>query len=987
VTEELSREQDMNTSQENTPSEHEEVEDLTLFANESFDTDDVDLFEFTGEDDSPLTRLKSILLSLDWEISDDILQELTDEIGNLQQMWQGDKVAKVYLQGLDKIGSYLRTEGAYAHPNAIKLLLTFFYNFEKIISSQAITGDTISSLLKADVRKFKILQYQINQRKGAPGTVAEGTTEIDQAEAGEQEEAPAVPLKECDDPLTCLKATILGLEWEVTDKGLDQFNSQIAEVRELLMGNKSAQILIQGLQALGGYITDERVKAHPEAFSLLHSFYDGLELLLRDDQIDEEEQQNILIDRVNRLNSLKSIIAASAEQVVEHNVADDIIDEVMTPVEEEEAPESDEELLVEDISEESDSGGELTFELPEEDTSEQEEPAVETVTRAAMETADTAYPNDVLDPSAIQPVDDKVADDFIEEELSIGTEITPALAGSEEETSEEEQLDGELEEELDLFFAGDGEDTFVLDDDQGEGEADSLEISFADDNVDAGLSEVAEESTESEDLFTAVDTEDEESTFTPALSGTDEDGGFDEDETVAALDGEPTAEIDDKLDAFFGAAEDSEVVSEETEFISEQEEELLVAPALADADDESGFDEDETIAALDGEPTAEIDDKLDAFFGADDESEAVVEETETAEELFEEEEDLLVAPALTDADDDGGFDEDETVAALDGEPTAELDDKLDAFFGTDDTPEAVVEETETAEELLAEEEDLLVAPALADADEEGGFDEDETMVTLDGEPTAEIDDKLDAFFGADDESEAVVEETETAEEFLEEEDDFLVAPALAEADEVGEVDEDETVAALEGEPTAEIDDKLDAFFGADEEPAMFDEPGEESSESLQALAVSLAAFAAKPSAEQLEESKNRVQQLQEEPEKTTERTVLLQLLQSVLTLIPEEADSLPDGTTDLTDYLRLQIESEETSSEVLVTAISRFTAWQKNMIQSLLKAQTIPESTTTPTPENLEQVTSEVRSGFDDLRSALKEEFDSLRSELKTGES
>ncbi|HEB68202.1 MAG TPA: hypothetical protein ENI88_01135, partial [Desulfobulbus sp.] len=419
MTEELSREQDMNTPQDNTPSEHEEVEDLTLFADESFDTDDVDLFEFTGEDDSPLTRLKSIILSLDWEISDDILQELTDEIGNLQQMWQGDKVAKVYLQGLDKIGSYLRSEGAYAHPNAIKLLLTFFYNFEKIISSQAITGDTISSLLKADVRKFKILQYQINQHKGAPKTVTEGTVDAGQTETGAQEEAPAAPLKECDNPLTCLKATILGLEWEVTDNGLDQFNNQIAEVREQLLENKSAQILVQGLQALGGYITDERANAHPEAFGLLHSFYDGLELLLEDEGIDQEEQQNILIDRVNRLNSLKSVIAATAAERAGHNIADEIIDEVMAPTEEEEKEsETGEELLFEDTAEDLDFGEDLDFELSEEEQPAQKEPAVETVARAAMETADTAYPDDVLDPSAIQPVEDKVADDFIEEELS-----------------------------------------------------------------------------------------------------------------------------------------------------------------------------------------------------------------------------------------------------------------------------------------------------------------------------------------------------------------------------------------------------------------------------------------------------------------------------------------------------------------------------------------------------------------------------------------
>ena len=73
----------------------DEFEDLTLFANESFDTQDVDLFEFTSEESSPLTRLKSIILSLDWEITDEILQELADEVANLESVYQGDKVAEV----------------------------------------------------------------------------------------------------------------------------------------------------------------------------------------------------------------------------------------------------------------------------------------------------------------------------------------------------------------------------------------------------------------------------------------------------------------------------------------------------------------------------------------------------------------------------------------------------------------------------------------------------------------------------------------------------------------------------------------------------------------------------------------------------------------------------------------------------------------------------------------------------------------------------
>ena len=42
-------------------------DDLTRFLDEDFGTDEVDLFEFTsGEEESPLTQLKTIILGLDW---------------------------------------------------------------------------------------------------------------------------------------------------------------------------------------------------------------------------------------------------------------------------------------------------------------------------------------------------------------------------------------------------------------------------------------------------------------------------------------------------------------------------------------------------------------------------------------------------------------------------------------------------------------------------------------------------------------------------------------------------------------------------------------------------------------------------------------------------------------------------------------------------------------------------------------------------------
>jgi len=821
----------MKKSEDNMPNDLENVEDLTLFADESFDNDDVDLFEFTGDSDSPLTRLKSIILSLDWEISDEILQELIDEIDNLQQVWQGDKVAQVYLQGLHKIGNYLRAEGAYSHPNAIKLLLSFFYNFEKIISSETITGDSITSLLKADIRKFKILQYQINQKTSISHIATEEGSSGELAISGEESVAE---IPECE-PLTCLKATILGLEWEVTDKGLNQFNSQIADIREHFMKNKSAQVLIQGLQALGGYITDERADAHPQAFSMLHSFYEGLELLLDEKNIDEEEKQNVLIDRVNRLNALKAVIAETKKQK-EASDSEEIIDDIVAPI----APEGKKDLSGTEINR-----GQKTQEALA-DIDAPAEPGLD----------------DLLDPSAITPVEDKIADNFIEQELLVGGAIAgaAALSGDEDEIDllEEEPIEEEkFEEELDLFFTDEEESIFDTTASENEPKTndnfEDLELTFDEDEFDLDFSDGdieltddagSEKAEEIDEEFDQLFVEEDESGLQPALAGAEELGGFNETEIASTLPEVPSDEIDDKLDAFFGLDE------EETELepVLESMQDEAVAPALADTEEQGGFDEDEAVATLAEEPNAEIEDKLDAFFGLDEE-----EDKESAPAEHENVNDeIAIAPALVDAEEESGFNEDEAVATLPEEPSAEIEDKLDAFFGVDDAEET--EEQPTAVEQQEGYDELNIAPALADAEEENGFNEDETVTTLTEEPSAEIEDKLDAFFGPDTETpSAVTEETES--------------------------------------------DKISTGSGL-----------------LTALGVGLTAFAAKGTVEQLRESKKIVQQLQKESTPSAEQKVLLQLLESTLNLIPEEGSKGMEKITELSQSLQQQMEKKEITS-------------------------------------------------------------------------
>lgn len=521
----------MNTSQKD-PNKPvmDEVDDLTRFLDEDFATDDVDLFQFTGEEESPLTQLKSIILSLDWEITDEILQDLIDEIDHLkhQELFENDKVSQVYLQGLDKITHYLQSEGAHSHPNSIKLLLTLYYDFEKILSSEHITGAEITALLKADVRKFKILQHQIAQKHGVTGTA-------------EDVSAP-LPLTEHKD-LQGVQAAILELDWEVTDEGLKNLSDQLTGIKTQYEDDTSIKIIIQGLYSLNSYLTEEKSRAHPETFSLIHHFFDALETFVEDEDLDEERKKEILVDRVNQLNNLKNLIAQTYS-------TEELAAEAITPV-----AEPEEELELD--SKVTDEVKGTAFEMP----AAEEETPVNEVAPAQEE---------MLVPTGSGEDDDEYDEPLVAE----GEELPPALADSGEEagygsSGDLEAPPDELEEKLNFFFGETKEE-------------------FEPEAVEEAVSKKAEE-----EIPGSSPEEEAEEEIAPALAGSSAEQGFTAEGEAEA----PPEELTDKLDSFFGPSEEAdakEVPVVEAESPAEKE------PAVAfEAEEDEGEEEEFTSALSD----------------------------------------------------------------------------------------------------------------------------------------------------------------------------------------------------------------------------------------------------------------------------------------------------------------------------------------------------------------------------------------------------
>ncbi|MCI5219992.1 MAG: hypothetical protein D3914_12595, partial [Candidatus Electrothrix sp. LOE2] len=258
----------------------------------------------------------------------------------------------------------------------------------------------------------------------------------------------------------------------------------------------------------------------------------------------------------------------------------------------------------------------------------------------------------------------------------------------------------------------------------------------------------------------------EEETIVPALTDAEEDGGFNEELAASEIDDDKAAELDEKLDSFFDFnGPDEPPEQEEKEELAEETVEEVAAVAVEKS--AGPVDVQPTAVEEDGESElGESDEELDSFFdfsdelddddGTKEEEKARVESWKDeilAADLDEpegEEEGLLEGEE--DYDSFFNFDSDEA------EEEVLPDDRITAAADNENNDDGVPaagddEFSFSPDDLGDEQKHEEIAVALADADEEGGFNEGEMSSAIDDEKAAELDEKLNFFFELDKEDE------------------------------------------------------------------------------------------------------------------------------------------------------------------------------------------------------------------------------------------
>ena len=122
--------------------------------------------EESKQEESPLGSLKSIVLSLEWEITDEAMRDFLSQTEAIRDKCGEDHALKTFVQMLLALGKYIKRHKADSNPEAVRLLNTTFQSFEKSFEGE-ITEEEKKDLVDQRVREFMDLKRAIGAKSRA----------------------------------------------------------------------------------------------------------------------------------------------------------------------------------------------------------------------------------------------------------------------------------------------------------------------------------------------------------------------------------------------------------------------------------------------------------------------------------------------------------------------------------------------------------------------------------------------------------------------------------------------------------------------------------------------------------------------------------------------------------------------------------------------------------------------------------------------------
>ena len=142
----------------------------------------------------PLAELKNLILSIDWEITDEVLDNLLLQLKDLRLTYQHDKVVSTFLKIMHSLGNYIKTNRAKAHPKTFKILNSVFSSLDKVVLSRDMSENAKKKILRVEMNRYQELRAQIAKAKTAAFRIKKQAKPagIEKPRVKEKKEAPVI---------------------------------------------------------------------------------------------------------------------------------------------------------------------------------------------------------------------------------------------------------------------------------------------------------------------------------------------------------------------------------------------------------------------------------------------------------------------------------------------------------------------------------------------------------------------------------------------------------------------------------------------------------------------------------------------------------------------------------------------------------------------------------------------------------------------------
>jgi hypothetical protein len=126
-----------------------------------FDDDTIDPKSSGGEVGDPLNELNSLVMSIEWEITDELMERFVAQVEALKTHFKDDRILVMFLQLLGSLGLYIKTNKGNAHPTAFGLLSSVYASLANAAASGKISASEKKKLLYVELNKYKELKEQL----------------------------------------------------------------------------------------------------------------------------------------------------------------------------------------------------------------------------------------------------------------------------------------------------------------------------------------------------------------------------------------------------------------------------------------------------------------------------------------------------------------------------------------------------------------------------------------------------------------------------------------------------------------------------------------------------------------------------------------------------------------------------------------------------------------------------------------------------------